>query len=139
MLKPTEMKSEGGATLTRLDDNSILAGGKNPDRDVYTVVARPGLEHIVAIRLEALPDPSLPNKGPGRHPGNGNFYLNELRVIAGGAPVALSASAVDYDEFSESQKIIDGKIDGLAGWANAARPGEANTAIVSTRVAPLAQ
>jgi tetratricopeptide (TPR) repeat protein len=120
--------------LTLLDDNSILAGGKNPDRDVYTVIARPGLERIVAIRLEALPDPSLPNNGPGRHPGNGNFYLNELRVIAGGAPVALSASTVDYDEFSESQQIIDGKIDGLAGWANAARAGEANTAIVSTQL-----
>ena len=30
VLKPTEMKSEGGATLTELDDHSILAGGKNP-------------------------------------------------------------------------------------------------------------
>ncbi len=53
VLKPAEIKSEGGATLTLLDDNSILAGGKNPNRDVYTVIARPGLEHIVAIRLEA--------------------------------------------------------------------------------------
>ena len=32
VLKPTEMKSEGGATLTELDDHSILAGGKNPPR-----------------------------------------------------------------------------------------------------------
>ncbi len=55
-------------------------------------------------------------------------------MIAGGAPVALSGSAVDYDEFSESQKIIDGKIDGFAGWANAARAGQANTAIVSTEL-----
>ena len=30
VLKPTEMKSEGGATLTELDDHSILASGKNP-------------------------------------------------------------------------------------------------------------
>ncbi len=134
VLKPTEMKSEGEATLTLLDDNSILAGGKNPDRDVYTVVARPGLEHIVAVRLEALPHPALPENGPGRHPGNGSFYLNELRVIAGGTPVALSNSVVDFDEFSESPRIIDGKIDGLAGWANAARTGQANTAVVSTEL-----
>ena len=131
VLKPTEMRSEGGATLTLLDDNSILANGKNPDRDVYTLVARPGLEHVAVIRLEVLPHASLPKNGPGRFPGNGNFYLNELRVFAGGTPVPLSAIFVDYDEFREAQKIIDGNVDGLAGWANAGRAGEKNTAIAT--------
>ena len=37
------------------------------------------LKGITAIRLEVLPDPSLPAKGPGRAP-NGNFVLNEFKV-----------------------------------------------------------
>ena len=36
-LNPVEMKSRGGATLTRLDDRSILAGGVNPPSDQFTV------------------------------------------------------------------------------------------------------
>ena len=134
ILEPTQMKSEGGATLDLLDDGSILASGTNPDRDVYTVVARPRLKHIFAIRLEVLPHPSLPHNGPGRCPGDGNFYLNEFRVVAGGARVALSGVIVDYDEFKEAQRIIDGKIDGWAGWGNIATASTKNTAIVSTQL-----
>ena len=39
VLKPTEMKSEGGATLTLQADNSVLAGGKNTLGDVYSITA----------------------------------------------------------------------------------------------------
>jgi serine/threonine protein kinase/formylglycine-generating enzyme required for sulfatase activity len=39
-LKPGEMKSEGGATLTVLEDNSILVSGPNPAQDVYTLTFR---------------------------------------------------------------------------------------------------
>ena len=124
----------GGATLTLQRDGSILASGKSPDRDVYTIVARPGLEHITAIRLEALPDPSLPDNGPGRDPSIGNFYLNELRIVSGGAQVPLTGVIVEYDEFRESQKIIDGRVDGSAGWANAGNLALRNTAIVSLQL-----
>ena len=76
----------GGDHIRRRRDPHTAArrldpGQRNePDRDVYTVVARPGLNRIIAIRLEALPDPSLPGGGPGRHPGEGNFDLNEWSV-----------------------------------------------------------
>jgi len=66
VLKPTEMKSEGGATLALQPDGSVLASGANPDRDVYSLLAKTDLEQITAIRLEAVPDPSLPSGGPGR-------------------------------------------------------------------------
>ena len=110
VLTPTTMTSEGGATLTVQADGSILAGGTNPDRDVYTLVARPGLERITAIRLEALPDPSLPNNGPGRAD-VGNFHLNELRVASAGKPASLTDIIVAYDESQEFRNVIDGKID----------------------------
>jgi WD40 repeat protein/tetratricopeptide (TPR) repeat protein len=133
VLKPTEMKSEGGATLALQRDGSILAGGENPARDVYTLVARPGLERINAIRLEAIPDPSLPHNGPGRAV-NGNFHLNELRVSSGGKPSKLTNILVNYDEIQQSRAVIDGKIDEALGWSNGFKSGAANTAIVATHL-----
>ena len=112
-------------------DGSILAGGPNPDRDVYTLVARPGLDRITAIRLEALTDPALPSKGPGRAD-NGNFHLNELRVASAGMPASLTDIIVAFDELQDFRKVIDGKIDASKGWSNFPRSGQANTAIVTT-------
>src|SRR5262249_3138422 len=51
VLKPTEMKSEGGATLTLKEDGSVLASGKNPDQDSYTLICPTSLESISALRL----------------------------------------------------------------------------------------
>ena len=133
VLQPTEMKSEGGTTLTLAPDGSILASGTNPDRDAYTLVAKPGLKHITAIRLEALPDPSLPENGPGRYP-NGNFNLNELRVFSGGQSSTLTDIFVDYDQLGEFRKIIDGKLDASVGWSNFPRARKGNTAVIATRV-----
>jgi WD40 repeat protein/tetratricopeptide (TPR) repeat protein len=132
VLRPTKMQSEGGANLTLKEDGSILAGGKNPDQDVYTLVARPGLDHITAIRLEALTDPSLPQGGPGRHPSDGNFHLNELRVFSGGQPPALTNMIVVHDERQLFRDAIDGKIDSSIGWSNSPNAGQANTAVVAT-------
>ena len=45
VLKPAEMKSEGGATLDAAQATSpILASGANPDRDVYSLVAKTDLK-----------------------------------------------------------------------------------------------
>ena len=37
VLLPGKFTSAGGATLKLLDDKSILAGGKNPNADTYTI------------------------------------------------------------------------------------------------------
>jgi tetratricopeptide (TPR) repeat protein len=66
-LQPTKMESEGGATLTQLEDGSILAGGPNPTSDEYTIAFLvPQRIDIQSIRLEALTHASLPGQGPGR-------------------------------------------------------------------------
>jgi hypothetical protein len=91
------MKSEGGATMTLQPDGSILAGGTNPDRGAYTITARADLARIRAIQLEALPDVSLPQSGPGRHP-NGNFHLNVFRVFSGSTPATLAGVFVTYNQ-----------------------------------------
>ncbi len=133
VLRPIEMTSAGGATLTPRDDGSILAGGTNPAEDAYTLVSRPGLEQITAICLEALPDPTLPRGGPGRSD-IGIYHLNELRAFSGGQPCALTNICVVYDEAQEFRKAIDGRIDATRGWSNYPRAGTQNTAIVATRL-----
>ncbi|HKX26729.1 MAG TPA: PSD1 and planctomycete cytochrome C domain-containing protein, partial [Blastocatellia bacterium] len=78
-LDPVQSGSSGGATLGRLADRSILVSGANPENDEVTVVADSGLTRLTGIRLEALPDQSLPRGGPGRNP-YGNFRLSDLQA-----------------------------------------------------------
>ncbi|RPI83534.1 MAG: DUF1549 domain-containing protein, partial [Planctomycetaceae bacterium] len=79
LLEPTSVKSLGGATLTRQPDRTWLASGVNPARDTYELVTplEPGF--LTGLRLEALPDPSLPNQSVGRYP-NGNYVLTRVEV-----------------------------------------------------------
>ena len=98
------MTSAAGATLTRLPDGSVLAGGLNPVVDTYTVEAMTGLSGITGLRLEALPDPSLPRHGPGRDPGSGNFHLDAIRLSTASpgrsapVPVRLTRACADYSD-----------------------------------------
>jgi hypothetical protein len=80
--------------LTAQNDGSILASGPNPGETVYTVEASTLLPSITAIRLEALPDSSLPKGGPGRDP-YGNFQINGIEIESGGSPVAIKSIRAD--------------------------------------------
>ena len=77
-VEPTEVKSQGGATLTRQVDGSYLASGTNPTHDTYVITATLPNAPVSAFLLECLPDPSLPNQSLGRAP-NGNFVLTGSR------------------------------------------------------------
>jgi hypothetical protein len=140
VLKPTAMESERGATLTLQGDDSILASGTNGSGDVYTVTAVSDLDRVAAIRLEALPDPSLPNKGPGRHP-SGNFQLSAFRLYQttadgeqapGPLPVVHAWASFDY-KWSDAD--ITGTIDESLTkvWHVWGRFGEAHHAVFVLR------
>ncbi len=81
VLAPTSFKSLGESVPDSLDDGSILLSGESPDVDCYVVLANVDPKSK-AFRLEALPDESLPRRGPGRA-GNGNFVITEFIVLAG--------------------------------------------------------
>ncbi len=125
-LDPSEFTSEGGASLTKQPDLSVLAEGVNPARDVYHVTARTDAREIVAIRLDALTDPSLPHTGPGRSE-NANFVLTEFEATV--APVSdpsnvktvrFVAAQADHEQRDQGytiDKAIDGNFGEENGWA----------------------
>jgi eukaryotic-like serine/threonine-protein kinase len=118
ILQPEVMTSAAGATLTRLADSSVLAGGRNPAVDTYAVEAVTALAGITGLRLEAIPDPSLPHHGSGRDAVSGNFHLDAIRLSAatepGGAapvPVRLRRACVDYADQRPGFTCASGTLD----------------------------
>jgi hypothetical protein len=119
--KPVSAASAAGATL-KIEENGVLASGKAPERDTYTIVIDSDLTDVAALRLEALTDPSLPSTGPGRTP-HGNFVLTEVRVSAAPKDAPEKASPVKFaradadaaqDGFPPAH-VLDG--DSKTGWA----------------------
>jgi hypothetical protein len=78
-IEPTAMKSVGKAVFTKGKDLSILVSGPNVTPETYTITFESKMAAITGLRLEVLPDKTLPAQGPGRAP-NGNFVLNELKL-----------------------------------------------------------
>ncbi len=123
-LSPEKFTSSGGATLTKLEDNSILAAGKNPAKEVYEVVAEVEANRLTAIRLEGLMHPSLTVSGAGRS-NNSNVVLSEFEaeVASKTEPdkwerIKLARAWADHEQTNGDFKIanaIDGKPG--TGWA----------------------
>jgi tetratricopeptide (TPR) repeat protein len=132
VVKPARLKSDGGATLTVQPDGSVLASGTSPDRDVYTVEAE--VEGPVsAVRLEALADDRLPNKGPGRHQ-NGNFHLNDVRVtVTPGGALAWSRAFADHEQTNGYwvRNAIDASPN--TAWGISPKMGEPHWAVFVAR------
>ena len=141
----SEVVSKGGATLKKLPDGSYLAEGKNPDKETYEVrlIVRPELKQITALRLEALPDDSLPMKGAGRST-NGNVVMTGVKIALrtgskGDAEwLDLPIKAAEAD-FSQKEYQIGGVLDAdpANGWGIHPEVGKAHQAMF-TLAEPLA-
>ncbi|HEX4795090.1 MAG TPA: hypothetical protein VH370_14950 [Humisphaera sp.] len=133
------MTAAGATQITRLADGSFLIGGELPAKETYSIVARTNLTSITAIRFEVLPDDSLPNKGPGRHPGDGNFVLSKFSATIASAsepdkflPLALrSPKALLEQEGFPISETLKPKTD--KGWAISPYAGRFNAAYFFTR------
>lgn len=113
------------AEVVRAQDGSLqVRGGEEVAR--YRFVLPTDLEGITALRLETLPDPSLPQQGPGRAQ-NGNFVLSELRLSTRVGrtrrDIDLSHATATFSQVSwPVLAAIDGRED--TGWAiNGAQGG----------------
>ncbi len=124
VLNLTNAFSNGGSSYTNLPDGSLLGTGLNPIYDTITVNANTDLMGITAVLLEVLPDPSLPNNGPGRWDKTGNFILDEfsLSAIPKSGPwpadtnVVLSSATADWEQpYYRAEHAVDRNTK--TGWA----------------------
>ena len=60
-------------------DQSVRVGGTVSPRDTYVLTAPVTLSKLTALQVEVLPDPSLPDQGPGRG-AKGAFVLSDVRL-----------------------------------------------------------
>jgi len=125
------------ARLQTLPDASILASGDVSKSDTYTLDFLPAEGHITGVRLEVLPDASLPAEGPGRayYEGpKGDFFLSEIQFQSGAKPLKVVKATDTYSKggIGGSTKVgaaftIDGAPE--TGWATNGAQGKENAAV----------
>lgn len=121
ILPISEAKSQGGAALRKLPDASWIAGGRNPDFDIYTVTAPLVEGSFTGLLLEALPDPALPNQSLGRAP-NGNFVLTGIEgtisapTLKTPVKITFTRAEADYAQKGYDVKLLLDK-NPKNGWA----------------------
>ena len=145
-LTPDSMQALSGTQLKTRADGAVLATGPNPATETYTLQFSKLPAGVTALRIEVLPDDSLPQKGPGRA-GNGNFVLSELtakvRTAAGEQSVPLQNATATYEQTGAAganpygrwavAAAIDADARGRTwGWAVMEQVGRSQTAVFET-------
>jgi len=120
VVSPEEVTSAGGATFTKLEDGSFLVSGPRVEKDGYTITETTELRGITGVRLELLPDPSLPKGGSGRAD-KGNAIISEFEVEVARRieedPLQRVKFSFATAEFSQEKRDVTGAIDGKAETA----------------------
>ena len=122
-----EATSSGGATLTVIEDGSVLGSGKNPGDDHQTFTLALATMQQRWLCLEALPDKSLP-KGLLSRASHGNAVLQHARFEvrpqqgSGDAPAAWQPLTIRYAIADVEQQngdfgIGNALLDNGIGWA----------------------
>ena len=118
-----------GIKFEKQDDGSVFVGGRSA-KGSYVVKAPTQISRITGVRVEALSDPRLPRKGPGRAPNDGNFVLTELEVQAGPVMDLKKWTKVkewSFDELAENK-------DWQGAFGAKTEPGGGGLAITGSSV-----
>ncbi|WP_435006856.1 PSD1 and planctomycete cytochrome C domain-containing protein [Tundrisphaera lichenicola] len=133
---PSSMKSAKHATMSVLEDRSVLVTGDKPNNDTYEVSLPVEQAGITALRVEVLPHESLPEGGPGRAPlfSVGNFFLSEVEATlqspdgSKSHKLAIRDASADFEEKGKSAaNTLDGKTD--TGWSIGGAVGKAHAIV----------
>ncbi len=128
-------QSTANVSLEQLPDNSILASGPPVFGTEYLVTAKTSLPRITALRIEMLPDESLPGGGPGRGV-NGDFVLSEVEFALVQAGGEAAGEAKKFSSVTASSSLRDwapeDAIDGFrfSGWAVGQEAGRAHEIVL---------
>ena len=124
-LTPSTMISQAGQTFTTQPDGSVLVPS-TADKDTYIIeIPVATARKFTALKLEALPDVKLPNKGPG-HAG-GNFVVTRVRAVVlpeGGVP-GPRARFVRIELTGKDKLLQLAEVQVFSGGTNVAAKGQA--------------
>ena len=139
LVRPADLK----ANLARMSvrpDGSVFAEGDATKHDEYELTLADLPAGTTAVRLEVLPDPSLPAGGPGRTDYEGplgDFFLSELKAEAlsdeSPEPVAFATASESYGKLgigggsAGAVLALDGNMQ--TGWSTNGRQGHAEQAV----------
>ncbi len=135
LIKPEQMS----ANIARLElrpDGSVFASGDATKHDEYVLKLQGLPAGTTAIRLEVLPDPTLPAKGPGRTDYEGplgDFFLSEWRMQIGDQPIKFALASESYGRLgigggeSKAALTLDGNMQ--TGWSTQGHQGQADQAV----------
>jgi len=127
---PTQAVSSGGATLTVQEGGSVLASGKNPDKDLYEIELPLSAKKLSGLRVEILPHDSLPAKGPGRA-GNGNLVLHKIEATLNDTPIEWKTAVATHSQVNHSgEYVVSGHQN---GWAILPETGKANSLLLQVK------
>jgi hypothetical protein len=108
------MEASAGSKFSLRDDGALLVDGRNKTDETYRITLETDIPEITAILLEALPDDSLPGKGPGLGAG-GVFSLAEFSVTVKPKAARGSGRAVTFwqaraDDAPQAKLSNDGEV-----------------------------
>lgn len=132
-LTSAETKVEGSdVRLAEQTDGSWLAQGAAGSQENFLLTFPATARDLTGLKLEVLPDDSLPARGPGMA-GNGNFVLTEVKLSTAGAdgreqPVKLVRAVADH---AQNGHAIESAFDGkdATGWAILPHFGQPHEAV----------
>ena len=120
-MPPVAAVGASGSSILKIQpDGTLLAKTHAAAADTFTVKlqlppAADGPIKVTAVRLRAIPHPSLPEQGPGTA-SNGNFVLTEVLLRSGPTDHPFTAAWADHSQPKfPIEHAIDGKAD--TGWA----------------------
>ncbi len=130
--------TESGSILTLQADGSLLVSGRTPEVDQYRLVMQLPPKPLTGVRVELLPDESLPAKGPGRA-SNGNLVLTNLRARIGRDANLEQATDVEFvaveTDFSQDKFPAAAVLatDHKSGWAISPQVGQPHWLSATTK------
>ncbi len=132
-LTPDKLAAKNGSVLRAAKDGSVVAAGKVPSKETYTVETKTALSKVTGFRLEAIEPASAKKKGPGRSK-DGNFVLTHFTVMVQlpgeekARAVALTNATADFsqDQFDVASALL-GKDS--TGWAVAPQMDRSHVAV----------
>lgn len=148
IVEPRKAQALHGTKLNIDSTGVILARGPNPDQNTYTVSVELPSDGVTALRIEVLPDESLPKNGPGRAE-NGNLVISEFRVKklgeSGEIDVPLQNASATIEQAAgpenphgkwSASSAIDHDVQGSSwGWAILPEIGKPQAIVFETEQA----